>query len=67
MTTPVLVNLTPTDLSKPISSRAFETPSYDWETQTRYEKLSAGVYTHNSTQTFDNFGKANDARGDNDD
>jgi hypothetical protein len=60
-------DLTPMDISKKISSKDNKAPSYNWDKQTRFETLSAGFYTHNSKQTFDNFGNAVDSRGDNDD
>ena len=60
-------NLTPTDLSKAVSGKQVETPSYNWQTQVRYMAAEDGNYTYNSQATFSSSGQSCDATSDNND
>jgi hypothetical protein len=62
--------LTPSMLARKPVVKHVDVPAYDWESQQRWgtnSPLYAGKYTSASVQTFDNKGRPNDSRSDNND
>ena len=60
------MHLTPSQLSAQPNIKSIVVPDYDFGAQSR-RILMAGLYTSNSVQTFDFYGKPRDAQNDNND